>query len=34
MRPLEFDQAGMASALARGRADALQCLERWQVDRP
>lgn len=34
LRPLEFDQAGMAAALARGRADALRCLERWQADRP
>jgi NTE family protein len=34
LRPLEFDRAGMAGALARGRADALRCLERWQADRP
>lgn len=34
LRPLEFDPAGMAAALARGRADALRCLERWQADRP
>jgi NTE family protein len=34
LRPHEFDQAGMAAALARGRADALRCLERWQADRP
>jgi NTE family protein len=34
LRPLEFDPAGMAAALARGRADALRCLERWQAERP
>lgn len=30
LRPLDFDTAGMADALARGRADALRCLQRWQ----
>jgi NTE family protein len=34
LRPLEFDPAGMAAALARGRTDALRCLERWQADHP
>jgi NTE family protein len=34
LRPLEFDPAGMAAALARGRSDALRCLERWQAGRP
>jgi NTE family protein len=34
LRPLEFDPTGTAAALARGRADALRCLERWQADRP
>ncbi len=34
LRPLEFDPAGMIAALARGRADAVRCLERWQADRP
>jgi NTE family protein len=34
LRPLDFDQAGMAEALARGRTDALRCLERWRADRP
>jgi NTE family protein len=34
LRPLEFDPAGMAAALERGRADALRCLERWQGGRP
>lgn len=34
LRPLQFDPAGMAAALERGRADALGCLERWQADRP
>jgi hypothetical protein len=34
LRPLEFDQAGMAAALDRGRADALGCLERWRAGRP
>jgi NTE family protein len=29
LRPLEFDPARMAEALARGRADAERCLERW-----
>lgn len=33
LRPLEFDTASMADALARGRADALRCLERWQGTR-
>jgi NTE family protein len=33
LRPLEFDTAGMAEALARGRADARHCLERWQGTR-
>ncbi|HEU4369478.1 MAG TPA: patatin-like phospholipase family protein [Methylomirabilota bacterium] len=31
LRPLDFDPGGMAEALARGRADAERCLERWQV---
>jgi NTE family protein len=30
LRPLDFDTAGMAAALARGRADAHRCLERWR----
>jgi NTE family protein len=30
LRPLDFDTAGMAEALARGRADAQGCLERWR----
>ena len=34
LRPLEFDSVGMAEALARGRADALRCLDRWQAGRP
>ena len=34
LRPLEFDRAGMIAALARGRADALRCLKRWQAERP
>ena len=34
LRPLEFDQVGMAAALDRGRADALGCLERWRAGRP
>ena len=34
LRPLEFDPVGMGEALARGRADALRCLERWQAGRP
>jgi len=34
LRPLEFDSAGMGEALARGRADALRCLDRWQAGRP
>jgi hypothetical protein len=34
LRPLDFDPAGMAEALARGRTDALRCLERWQEARP
>jgi NTE family protein len=34
LRPLEFDPAAMGAALARGRTDALQCLERWQAGRP
>jgi NTE family protein len=34
LRPLDFDASGMAEALARGRSDALRCLERWQADRP
>jgi NTE family protein len=29
LRPLDFDGAGMARALERGRADALACLARW-----
>ena len=34
LRPLEFDPVGMGEALARGRADALRCLDRWQAGRP
>jgi NTE family protein len=34
LRPLDFDGAGMAEALERGRADARRCLERWRGDRP
>jgi NTE family protein len=34
LRPLDFDAAGMAGALERGRADALRCLERWRSGRP
>ena len=34
LRPLEFDPVAMGEALARGRADALRCLERWQAGRP
>jgi len=34
LRPLEFDSVGMGEALARGRADALRCLERGQTGRP
>ena len=30
LRPLDFDPARMAEAFARGRADALACLQRWQ----
>jgi NTE family protein len=30
LRPLDFDTAAMAEALARGRADAQGCLERWR----
>ena len=30
LRPLEFDTATMARALARGRADAAACLDRWR----
>jgi hypothetical protein len=30
LRPLDFDPAGMAEALARGRLDAEGCLERLQ----
>jgi len=30
LRPLEFDAAGMATALALGRDDARRCLDRWQ----
>jgi hypothetical protein len=33
LRPLDFDTAGMAVALARGRADAQRCLERWRGSR-
>ena len=29
LRPLDFDQAGIARALERGRADALSCLSGW-----
>ena len=31
LRPLELDPGRMAEAFARGRADALGCLERWQA---
>jgi NTE family protein len=34
LRPLDFDSAGMAAALALGRDDARRCLERWQAPRP
>ena len=34
LRPLDFDPLGMDEALARGRADALRCLDRWQAGRP
>lgn len=34
LRPLDFDPAGMAEALARGRADAERCLERWKATSP
>jgi NTE family protein len=34
LRPLDFDTGGMADALARGRADAQDCLERWRARRP
>jgi NTE family protein len=34
LRPLDFDPAGMAAALALGRDDARRCLERWQAPRP
>ncbi|HVG79879.1 MAG TPA: patatin-like phospholipase family protein [Patescibacteria group bacterium] len=30
LRPLDFDPPRMAEAFARGRADALACLQRWQ----
>jgi NTE family protein len=30
LRPLDFDTAGIAEAVARGRADAQGCLERWR----
>jgi NTE family protein len=33
LRPLDFDTAGMAAALDRGRADAAACLERWRGGR-
>jgi NTE family protein len=31
LRPLDFDAAGMAAALDRGRVDAARCLERWRA---
>ena len=31
LRPLDLDPARMADVFARGRADALRCLERWQA---
>jgi NTE family protein len=31
LRPLDLDPGRMAEAFARGRADALGCLERWQA---
>jgi NTE family protein len=31
LRPLDLDPDRMADAFARGRADALRCLERWQA---
>jgi NTE family protein len=34
LRPLDFDTAGMARALDRGRADAERCLARWSAGRP
>jgi NTE family protein len=33
LRPLDFDTAAMAAALARGRADAHRCVERWRQPR-
>jgi len=31
LRPLDLDPARLAEAFARGRTDALRCLERWQA---
>ena len=31
LRPLDFDAAGLARALAQGRADAVACLEGWRA---
>jgi NTE family protein len=33
LRPLDFDAAGMAAALERGRADAARCLATWRAER-
>jgi NTE family protein len=33
LRPLDFDTAGMAAALERGRADAARCLAAWRAAR-
>jgi len=33
LRPLDFDTAGMAAALARGRDDAARCLAAWRGSR-
>jgi len=31
LRPLDFDQEGIARALERGRADALACVRDWET---
>ena len=33
LRPLDFDAAGIAAALERGRADASRCLDVWRPQR-
>ena len=33
LRPLDFDPAGMAAALERGRDDAARCLATWRAAR-